>query len=761
MLSLALIVVAQADGPRTTQVGLVEPTTLAVEVRAGRVEIPPAYPNPDWKPGYVPPKAREVFAPGTQRLIGTIIGFDGKLIQPVERRVGGRFDASAVTTTSPIRLTLEGRPVQATLIGRKSLPGDAARTGGWEFDATTIDRFYLRLTQPMPTGRLQVTVPGAPPRTLQWDSRRVRTEALRVNQSGFRTDDPDKSGLFSIWMGSAGASTWVPTAFEVLDAKTLRPVLKGQARLHHDGKVPDTTNGDLGSVAPVYTLDFSALAAPGTYRLHVPGVGCSYDFEVGPRAWQDVFATSLKGFYYQRNSIAHGPPFSTYRAPRAFHPDDGFVVYHSTCSLMDSGNGLNALGTDKDNFGNLVKGATTEVVPNVWGGYKDAGDWDTRIQHLEASRMLLELVDAFPDRLERVRVNLPETGKGLPDAVAEAKWNLDLYRRLQNAEGGVRGGYEFEEHPKMGETSWTNSYKAYAYAPDPWSSWLYAATAARFAHVVRRWNPGMAADYLATAERAYAWAVKEKTRLNRDKYPADVRDAQNLAAAELMRATGSDRWEADFLATCQFLAPGSPLEEWGKVNQGEAAAVVVQSGRPSSAVASARAALVRQADQVLGRVAKTSFRMGHVNEHAYPGYSRDVSPSGAKFLIWAHRATQDAKYLKGLLQAAGFMMGANPTNTVMISGVGDNPVQAPFMIDPRMLGGKFPAGITVYGPMFYAKESEGPWFRLAKPWMVPSGEAWPVTESWFPSYWTIMMNEFTINQSMGPTSFITGYLAFR
>ena len=38
------------------------------------------------------------------------------------------------------------------------------------------------------------------------------------------------------------------------------------------------------------------------------------------------------------------------------------TVYASGCGLLDSGNGLNALGTDKDNFGNLVKGKTDRVV---------------------------------------------------------------------------------------------------------------------------------------------------------------------------------------------------------------------------------------------------------------------------------------------------------------------------------------------------------------------------------------------------------------
>jgi len=40
-------------------------------------------------------------------------------------------------------------------------------------------------------------------------------------------------------------------------------------------------------------------------------------------------------------------------------------VYQSTCSLLNSGNGLNALGTDKGNFKNLCEGLTGKLVENA------------------------------------------------------------------------------------------------------------------------------------------------------------------------------------------------------------------------------------------------------------------------------------------------------------------------------------------------------------------------------------------------------------
>ena len=72
-----------------------------------------------------------------------------------------------------------------------------------------------------------------------------------------------------------------------------------------------------------------------------------------------------------------------------------------------------------------------------------------------------------------------ESQNALPDVVDEALFNLDHYRRLQLEDGGVRGGVEQEEHPRYGEASWQNSLETLTYAPDPWSSCLYAAAAAK------------------------------------------------------------------------------------------------------------------------------------------------------------------------------------------------------------------------------------------------------------------------------------------
>src|SRR6185503_9409025 len=100
-----------------------------------------------------------------------------------------------------------------------------------------------------------------------------------------------------------------------------------------------------------------------------------------------------------------------------------------------------------DNFGNLVKGGTDQVLETVWGGYHDAGDWDRRIQHLDVTRSLFELQEISPAWSSKFSLGIPESSNTLPDIVDEALFGLDFYRRLQDKDGGVRGGIESSEHP--------------------------------------------------------------------------------------------------------------------------------------------------------------------------------------------------------------------------------------------------------------------------------------------------------------------------
>ena len=126
-------------------------------------------------------------------------------------------------------------------------------------------------------------------------------------------------------------------------------------------------------------MDFSSFNTPGRFRVCVEGIGCGYPFNIDEvNTWKHEVEISMKGHFNHRSSIPMLPPYTDFIRFRSFHPADGVKVYQSTCSFLNSGNGLNAMGTDKDNFGNLDAGKTDVLVPEAWGGTMDAGDLDRK-----------------------------------------------------------------------------------------------------------------------------------------------------------------------------------------------------------------------------------------------------------------------------------------------------------------------------------------------------------------------------------------------
>jgi endoglucanase len=391
------------------------------------------------------------------------------------------------------------------------------------------------------------------------DAETVRSEAVHTSQIGFRADDPAKCAFLSIWLGTGGAHSYPQRLrFSLIEAGTGERVYTGKVNLAWSVGNPEEIGGRVNhNRTDVYRMDFGDFGSPGRYRACVEGVGCGYPFEIGTDVWKRVFRISMRGFYHQRIGIALLPPLTDFIRPRAFHPLDGLKVYQSTCPLLYSGNGLNALGTEKNNFDCLVAGKTGEIVPDVWGGYADAADWDRRIQHLFATRLHLELMELFPEFFKALSLNVSESRNELPDLMDEALFDLEVYRRLQMQDGGVRGGLESSEHPNLGETSWQDSLTLMAYAPDCWSSYIYAGVAARAAFMLRALGSGSARMYEESALRAIGWAEVEYEKWKRgpdyakatERARSRIPVERNLAAVELYRLTHDKRWHEVFRET--------------------------------------------------------------------------------------------------------------------------------------------------------------------------------------------------------------------
>ena len=808
-LALLLVFGATAGAGEALQVvhvGLVAPDIVSITVQAGHAEYGRQIPYEPQPGDKVDRKDHQRWVWRAGKFLGSLVGKEEKILYTPDERLGPVLDTAWADRAESYRIASADDPsygegVPPTAVFRKSKPTDFARVAPWDFQAPVEHVLFLRLPKPLAPGKTySISFPGGalPEQRFTCDLGKLRSEAVHVSHLGFRPDDPAKVAFLSCWMGNGGALAYQEgIRFDVLDAAG-KPAFQGTVRLSKaSGEAEDAYKRNYNGVN-VYEMDFSALKTPGTYRVCVEGIGCSYPFEIAADAWRKAFAVSTRGFYHQRSGIELGLPYTTFRRPRPFHPDDGLKVYASTCGLMDSGNGLDR---KDNNFGNLVKGKTDEIVPNAWGGYMDAGDWDRRIQHLVVSRLLLELADLFPDYFASLSLSIPpslprvsdpregiqdaptlprasspregipagapvphgeESKNGLPDVVNEALFDIDFYRRLQTPEGGIRGGIESEAHPRHGEGSWQESLTVMAYAPCVWSSYVYAGVATRAAHWLESRKPELAKVYRESALKAMNWAEAELKKAGDRKFPIEVRDSRNLAAAELFRLTGDVPWHDLFLATTCLNDPKADLWKWQSHDQRDAAWVYVRTPRTgvnAEIQGNCRAAILREADERLASQSLTGFRW---MKYAWRPFSWGAPATpDAESVVRAHVLTGDAKYLRALVLACQMGAGANPLNLCYTTGLGHRSPQHPLHIDSRITHQPPPPGLTVFGPSDVESAKNDWGQKLVSRFTFPPVAQWPTMEAYWDVFWYPSVCEFTVQSPMAVNAYVWGYLAAR
>lgn len=774
--------------PRISHISVVAPDVLCIEIDACQVipiiQIP--Y-QPDSMDVIIAGdttdlgEPRDMFVVRNGFPLGSLVGPDRKTLVLHERIAGKHLDTRVADLPSSYQISSVSdhnynKALTPLSVSRKSKPTAWIDTS-WKLEKeqlyTARHHLYLKMPHVLKTGHAYLI--QLPELHLDHsasyfvhDPVHIRSEAVHVSQIGYRSDDPDKNAFLSMWMGSGGAYSYPENLeFSLYDDETDTKVFSGKSVIQWKENVPEGIGSKINhSKADVHRLDFSTFLTPGRYRICVEGIGCGYPFNIDEEStWKHAFEISMKGHFNHRSGIPMLPPFTDFVRPRSFHPDDGVKVYQSTCSLLNSGNGLNAMGTDRGNFKNLVAGKTDEIVPEAWGGTMDAGDWDRRINHLFTPRLYLELVELYPEYFKNLCLYIPESGNDIPDVVDEAIYGLDIYRRMQLPDGGIRGGVESSEHPNEGSTSWQESLTVLAYAPDHWSSYLYAGVAARAAHVLKLLDKNdEALIWEESAIKAMEWAEIEYEKwANSPDYKKvhnwakkAVQEERNLAAVELYRLTQKKQWHQLFLST---LSANNSRSE---------AAFIYARLDPSLVDKKAHkelsAALISQADRLVEESALSSYGIT-TSQQGRPlgGYPSTFSIPASPTLVRAHALTDDPRYLATILRSAHYSAGANPMNLCLTTGLGANPVLNPLHEDSKHTGQTAPVGISVFGPSeinLVARPGSDVEARL-KPGCEPEISKWPTYESYFDVFWIVPQNEYVIDRPLGQTAYIWGYLASR
>lgn len=296
----------------------------------------------------------------------------------------------------------------------------------------------------------------------------------------------------------------------------------------------------------VYELDFSACTNVGAYYLRVSGVGRSWPFRIGPDVYGEAFYKTMKGLYQQRSGFEVKSNRLAWARPAAHMHN-----YRSSCASVDSWwpnaqrvNGAGEIGFfeqasaeiwnmrrlcgAESNYARFASNprALPEwasaldrdyLIPNCYGGWYDAADYDKRPYHFNSVFDLVATYLIASNAMSDGQCNMDESGNGIPDILDECIWAMRIYRTSQREDGGVSIRFESAGHP--GSAHGTNNTVPYfASYPDRFSAVMYAGTAALLSWVVRPYNVEIADDYLHSASNAYAFSQNPDHRVRTISY---------------------------------------------------------------------------------------------------------------------------------------------------------------------------------------------------------------------------------------------------
>ncbi len=785
--------------PRVKHVCAVAPDMLAIEIQAGQFtpnqlirytpesgdELVEERDKPhreivDGKPVEIFQK-RLYRTTNGQRVSVGLLSPDGKYLFIEGQSKGELLDETKVDIPESYQIQSADdpayrQPQKPVAVYRKGKPNGYSRPFPYLYTVS------LRLPFPLREGATYtITLNGlnAAPKRLTYAHRprAVRTVALHAIQTGYRPDDPYKCAYYSFWAGidregKHSSCTLSATTFELVDDGG-NTVFTGKVQLaKREGEQEQICIHEAGdySRSAVYRLDFSGFRRAGRYRVFLPGIGTSYPFRIAEDVWEQPFKAAMRGILTQRQGIQLAPPFTTYRRPRTFHPDDGVQFYQMTITVLEGQE--DARG---QNLLELAQAGRLQRVYGVWGGYQDAGDWDTLSHHLSATYDLLGLYFWNPSFFRRVQLSLPdgERKNHLPDILDEALWQMACWRRLQMPDGGVRGGYGYGwwMPTERGITSWMLK-SAGVYAVDHVSTLHFAAAAARAARVLRAFDQKLADQYLQDALRAWRWAEKHsndddptyvrlKKRQGWPPFLMELRNKRAMAAVELLAATRNAAYDLAFQQSSTLLTEDAPYHDPEQIDAAFAYVRLPQGLGASEIKRKLTAQITRCADFAIDFSKKNAFGIVVGTRLDYPLIAPlhffSTPAAGGFLFLYAYELTRNPKYLMAAVQGSHFCLGANPDNLSYCTGVGHRYQQFNFIVDAQITG-QMPGVIVGHIPFGQGNEGNSmsrdmnhwvqQWLlRFGPRKMLPDWYDWPVYEQYIDFGLYPLHNETCFNKT--------------
>jgi endoglucanase len=292
---------------------------------------------------------------------------------------------------------------------------------------------------------------------------------------------------------------------------------------------------------------------------------------------------------------------------------------------------------------------------------------------------LLAAYEHFPAWFDKLTVNVPESGNGLPDILNEVLWNLDWMETMQDPDdGGVYHKLTNERFDGMVMPDRATATR-YVVQKTTAAALDFAAVMAAASRVLAPFDaqaPGRSQRYLAAAEAAWRWAAanpsvtyRQPAGIQTGKYDDEKLDDEfSWAASELAIATGKDEYRSRARAAVPGVqtAPGwNAVRPLGWISLAQNGARLKTPGDAEEA----RRQILAAADQLLARWRTSPVRLAMAQSDFVWG-SNAVALNQAMMLVQAYRLTNKDAYLNAAQSALDYTLGRNPLGTSFVTGFG-------------------------------------------------------------------------------------------
>lgn len=480
--------------------------------------------------------------------------------------------------------------------------------------------------------------------------------ALKVNQVGYHTEGQ------KIAVAEQGIKS---KTFTLKDSKG-RTVWKGKAVRTAVSPFSDKTR---------QIIDFSKVSKAGTYTLTAGKH--KQQVIIAEKPYEEISVAAMKSYYLQRTGMPIEEKYAGKYARPAAHLDTNVQIHPSAASPQ------RPAGT---------------VIESPYGWY-DAGDYNKYIVNsgFTVGTMLMAY-QLNKESLDKMNLNIPESGNSIPDFLDEIMYNLKWMMTMQDpADGGV---YHKLTTPNFESFIMPKDCKQQRYVvqKSTQAALDFAATMALAARIYCAYDECSAfcKEAVGAAERAYAWAVKNPAVMydqpgNNEKYDPDVatgmyddRNAEDeffWAATELYLTTK----QTAYLAQAELFSPKKfMLPSWGNISglgamQWLNQVILGTEEAKDICTNCMRKSLKAQCDKWIEEMNASSFHSvtgNHAEDFIWASNSEMGAGRGI-MLMYQYALTKDSKYRDAAITALDYIFGRNATGYCFVTGFGTQRVMHP------------------------------------------------------------------------------------